>query len=272
MVATFILDCVWLRTKPCKYFQLNARDFNADEGIFSKLEIDQLIPPKWRLSQVYDDREHLPQRFPVFLKPEWGQNANGIFRADDAVALAEAREETSDSKAKYLIQEAASEAVEFEIFSILDDRDSDRYAHLTVTEVINDKESYPVNSIFNANTRYQEISDQLTDSQKARLWALMGEIRRFGISRVGLRADSVKEMLAGRFHVIEINLYVPMPINMLDQRYGFWALWKMVRQYMMSLARITKARDRNQPEKPVFTKLMLYNRDSPLLNRIRKLI
>jgi hypothetical protein len=97
----------------------------------------------------------------------------------------------------------------------------------------------------------------------------MGEISRFNISRVGLRADSVEAMLAGRFHVIEINLFIPMPINMLDARYHFADLWKQSRSYMMALARVTKTRNKALKEKPVFTKHMLYNRTSPFLNYIR---
>jgi hypothetical protein len=60
-----------------------------------------------------------------------------------------------------------------------------------------------------------------------------------------------------------------MPINMLDPRYGFFALWHFVRRYMMSLARLTKARDKTLKEKPVLTKMTLYNRSSPALNYIR---
>ena len=40
----------------------------------------------------------------------------------------------------------------------------------------------------------------------------------------------------------------------------------MVWNYMVALARITRARDKSLPEKPVFTKIMLYNPQSPLLN------
>lgn len=75
--------------------------------------------------------------------------------------------------------------------------------------------------------------------------------------------------MAGRFHVIEVNLFLPMPINMLDRRYGLKQIFDMIRRYMMSLARITKARDKSLPEKPVFTKIMLYNRESRLLNFLR---
>lgn len=272
MVATYMLDCVWIRTKPCKYFQLNSPVFNAREGIFSKIEIDRLIPQKWRLSQYYDDGESLPEGFPVFVKPEWGQNANGIYRADNENELSSVRQAISSSRIKYLIQLMAPETLEFEVFYILHDRNPDQFAHLTITQVINAVETNPINSIYNSNTRFREITDQFSEQQKQDLWSLMGEIGRFAISRVGLRADSVDDMLAGRFHIIEINLFIPMPINMLDASHGPLALWKMVRAYMMSLARITKARNKSLKQKPVFTKIMLYNRSNPFLNYIRERI
>jgi hypothetical protein len=272
MVATYMLDCVWIRTRPCKYFQLNSPFFNAREGIFSKIDIDRLIPQKWRLPQYYDDGGSMPERFPVFVKPEWGQNASGIYRADNKNDLSRVRQVITSSRIKYLIQLMAPEKLEFEVFYIRHDQDPEQFAHLTITQVINELETNPINSIYNSNTSYREITDQFSEQQKLELWRLLSEIGRFGIARVGLRANSIDDILASRFHIIEINLFAPMPINMLDARYGPFALWKMLRVYMMSLARITKARNRALKPKPVFTKIMLYNRSSPFLNYLRERI
>ena len=269
MVPHYMLDCVLIGTKPCKYFQLNSPHFNHREGIFSKIEIDRLIPEKWRLAQYYDDGERVPSNFPVFFKPEWGQNSSGIMRADDEADIARIRNQIKDSRIRYLVQQAATESIEFEIFSILCHKDKNRYSQLTVTQATNQNEFYPVNSVYNPDTQYREITGDLTSDQLERVWELLGEIERFPISRVGLRADSVEDLLAGKFHIIEINLFIPMPINMLDPRYGFFKLWKLGREYMMSLARITKDRDKTLKEKPVFTKQMLYNRSSRFLNFIR---
>jgi hypothetical protein len=38
---------------------------------------------KWRLKQDYFDKNNLPETFPVFLKPEWGQNSNGIIKINN---------------------------------------------------------------------------------------------------------------------------------------------------------------------------------------------
>ncbi|WP_423908790.1 hypothetical protein [Candidatus Spongiihabitans sp.] len=274
-VITYILNCIRIRTKPCKYFQLNSPCFNAKEGIFSKKEMDRLIPEKWRLQHVYDDEEdddsaYKPENYPIFVKPEWGQNASGVFRADDAASLAKIRKITRQARTRYLIQQGASEKREFEIFSILHHADKNRYAELTITETTNSSEINPVNSIYNPATAYREITDKFSEPQKQALWELLGQIGRFGISRASLRADSIAQMLAGKFHVIEVNLFAPMSINLLDPKYSNSELWQMIRRYMLALARITKYRDQSLTEKPVFTKIMLYNRQNPLLNFIRE--
>ena len=260
-----MLISVLIGTKPCKYFQLNSRWFDGEKGIFSKMDIDALIPGRWRLDQRYDDGVFIPDNWPVFVKPEWGQNASGVRRADNAAELAGIRRDIAHERIQYLVQQAAPEAREFEVFWIRSPA-SRRFAVMTVSEALNSSESYPVNSVHNPATRFEEITDRLSGEQLEKLESLMLEFADFGIARASLRANSVADMLTGRFHVIEINLFIPMPINMLDARYRWWELLGMVWQYMLALARTTRARDKSLPEKAVFTKIMLYNRESPLLN------
>ena len=50
--------------------------------------------------------------------------------------------------------------------------DRKSYAVLTVTEAVNEKERDPVNSVYNTDTRYVEISDQLDDAQRDTLLAV----------------------------------------------------------------------------------------------------
>lgn len=265
MVALFMLISVLIGTKPCKYFQLNARWFDGENGIFSKMDIDRLIPSRWRLDQRFDDGSFIPEAWPVFVKPEWGQNAAGVRRANNASELGAIRQEIADEEIRYLVQQAARESREYEVFWIRAP-ESGKFAVMTVSEALNSGEPYPVNSVHNPATRYQDITDQFSGEELFALEALMREFEDFGIARASLRADSKEDMLAGRFHVIEINLFIPMPINMLDSRYRWWETLAMVWNYMVALARVTRARDKSLPEKPVFTKIMLYNRQSPLLN------
>lgn len=269
MVIVYILDCIRIGTKPCKYFQLNSAAFDREQGIFSKLAIDQRIPPEWRLHQQYEDGKTVPETWPVFVKPEWGQNAAGVKRADDPAQLEQIRREIADQKVRYLLQYSAPESREFEVFSLRSYIDRKSYAVLTVTEAVNEKERDPVNSVYNTDTRYVEISDQLDDAQRDTLWRYTNRVGRFNISRASLRANSIEDLLAGRFHVIEVNLFLPMPINLLDQRYSRWDIFRKVTEYMLYLARLTKVRDKTLVEKPVFTKIMMYNRKSWLINFLR---
>ena len=269
MVIAYISCCIRVATRPCKYFQLNAPFFDAGEGIFSKIATDRLIPPAWRLAQCYDDGLRDPQRYPVFVKPEWSQNARGVYRADNAAELRRIRGKIRGARARYLLQEGAVEAGEYEIFFISHHRDPRRRALLTVTEACNVAESNPVNSVYNPNTRYREITDSFSARQLDQLWAMMRRIGSFKIARVSMRADSTDDLVGGRFHIIEINLFLPMPINLLDRRHSRAAIFRFIMTAMMRLALATKHRDKTQPARPVFIKSMLYNRRNGLLNFLR---
>ncbi|NKB77904.1 MAG: hypothetical protein GKR96_12945 [Gammaproteobacteria bacterium] len=272
MVITYILWCIRLGTKPCKYFQLNVPYFDRKVGIYSKIAIDQRIPARWRLEQFYDDGVREPNRYPVFVKPEWGQNAKGILKANNARELDDARKKIADERVRYLLQEGAIEQREFEIFALRDYANQQTYSVFTITEAVNTSESSPINSVHNRNTQYIEITDQFSEQDKQQLWKYVGEIGSFNISRTSVRSNSLAELLDGRFHVIEINLFLPMPINMLDHKYDWSDLRRMIRHYMFCLAKITWARDKTQEAKPVFTKIMLYDRRSKILNYLRSKI
>ena len=270
MVAAYILDCILVGTKPCKYFQLNSLYFNNEKGVFSKIDLDELIPIEWRLAQQYDDAAYIPEHFPVFLKPEWGQNASGIYRADDLISLQEIREQVRHSRVPYIIQQGALETREFEIFSLQHHENKEDYSVFSVTEVLNESGQNPINGIHNPETVYHDITEQFSASQKHILWKTVCRIGRFGISRLSLRANSTEDLLAGRFHVIELNLFTPMPIHMLDPGYTFRDWLGMSLGYMLKLARLTRCRDKTLEEYPIYTKMMFYNRESRLADLIRK--
>ncbi len=272
LITTYILNCIRFGTKPCKYFQLNSPWFDRDKGLFSKLAIDHSIPPEWRLQQFYEDTDELPDSWPVFVKPEWGQNSAGIQRADNLDQLKQIRGQIADSKIRYLIQQGAPEKREFEVFTLRRHDDQSCYAVLSVTEALNDIEPNPVNGIYNPDTRYQDITDRFDPEQCDQLWQMVNRMGKFNISRVSFRADSEQHLVAGKCHVIEINLFLPMPIHMLDNRYDWRANFAMVRRYMVGLALITRARDKSLIEKPIFTKIMLYNRTGKLANFLRAML
>lgn len=265
LVVSYIWACIRLRAKPWMYFQLNAQHFNESKGIYSKLDMDRLIPKCWRLPQFMDMGQQEPESFPVFVKPEWGQNSHGILRADNAQELAVIRQSRGQGRFPYLIQQAAKEAREFEIFILPDDKDAARFALLSITEVVNSSdERLPINGIHNSNTRYLDISDQFDDAQKHQVWQHLSQIGPFRISRVGLRADSVEQLLAGQFHIIEINLFVPMPLYLLSEGVTGLAKFRFVRRAMWQLALLTKSIPAQQPTKSVFFKKLRVSRQVKL--------
>ncbi len=260
LIITYILSCLRILTAPWKYFQLNARYFSDEQGIFSKLSLDQLIPDRWRLAQHIDSEALEPTSFPVFMKPEWGQNAHGIRRADNLDELKQMRAELSTSSKRYLMQQAAPGAREFEIFSIDANRDDAVHDVLTITEAINNSENYPINSKYNRHTRYADVTAHFSAEDCAQLASYLSEIGEFGISRMSVRADSYESLVAGDFHVIEINLFLPMPINLLDSTYSWREKFRFIRRSMMALAKATKMIKPVERPQPIFTRMMTYGK------------
>ncbi len=264
MVVTYIACCARICTGPWKYWQINAHYFSAEQGIFSKLSVDSLIPERWRLRQSIDSDTLTPNAFPVFLKPEWGQNAHGIHRADDHSQLVSLRARLAGEPQRYLLQEAATGQREFEIFSIDANRGDGQHDVFTVTEAINQRERFPINSKYNRHTRYADITADFTQEEQDRVSAYLSQIGEFGISRMSVRADSTEDLVAGNFHVIEINLFLPMPINLLDSNYSWLQRWQFIRSSMMCLAHATKLIKPVDKPQPIFAKMMLYGRDTSL--------
>lgn len=262
IILTYIACCLKVGAAPWKFFQLNARYFSKDQGIFSKLSIDALIPERWRLFQIPDDGMVAPERYPVFLKPEWGQNAHGIHRADNFHELQSIRQslQQKDGEQKYILQEGAPGAREFEIFSIDISKHDGLHDVVTVTEAVNDTETFPINSKYNSNTRYVDISNRFSKSEIGRLAQYLDDVGHFAISRMSVRADSLDELIAGQFHVIEVNLFLPMPINLLDNNFSWSTRLKFIGRAMMSLALATKAIKPVDKPPAIFTQMMLYGK------------
>jgi len=273
IILTYIACCVRVGAAPWKFFQLNAQYFSNDQGIFSKLKIDTLIPEQWKLYQVADEPGIVPSRYPVFLKPEWGQNAHGIHRADSFDALVDLRKTLSDKDTaqKYILQEGAPGTREFEIFSIDTDKQDGQHDIVSVTEAVNKTESYPINSKYNNNTQYVDITRDFTSSQLDSLAAFINDIGDFAISRVSVRANNIDELLAGHFHVIEVNLFLPMPINLLDKSYSMPQRIKFIGKSMMQLALATKAIKPQERPPAIFTRMMLYGRQKRVQHATHKL-
>jgi hypothetical protein len=260
MILTYIASCFRIGTVPWRYWQINSRYFSAEQGVFSKLSTDLLIPPQWRLTQSVDSDSLTPSSYPVFLKPEWGQNAHGIHRAEDHKQLQTLRTRLKKEPQRYLLQEAAPGQREFELFSIDSNRSDDKHDIFTVTEAKNESEEFPINSKYNRHTRYVDITSEFSAEQQQAMAGFLSEIGEFGISRMSVRADSNEDLLAGNFHVIEINLFLPMPINLLDESYSWSQKLRFIRKSMMSLAQATKLIKHSEYKQPIFARMMLYGK------------
>ena len=261
LIASYIFNCCRLRVAPWKFFQLNARYFNEQRDLFSKLDMDQRIPKRWRLEQFMDLGQRNPSHYPVFVKPEWGQNSQGISRADNLQQLQKIRKQRKNKDLHYIIQTAAPGTREFEVFIIPKKDQLEQISVISITETCNgDDDALPINGIYNPNTYYEDQLPQLNHEQQQKLWGHLQKIAEFRIARYGLRADSLEDLVRGDFHVIEINVYVPMPLILLVKEVKVKDKIKFVLNAMQHLAAITKTIPDSQPSKSVFFKKLQHAR------------
>lgn len=268
LVFTYIFNCIRLRVGPWQYFQLNAPYFNETRNIFSKLEMDNRIPSQWLLEQFMDYGTRDPSQYPVFVKPEWGQNSSGVSRVDNLQQLNALRQLRTESDPFYLIQQAAPGLKEFELFMIPDQDDLQQYAILSVTETCNRSEdALPVNGIYNKDSYYQDRSPQLNQVQLDKIWGHLKQMGNYRIARYGVRANSLEDLIAGKFHVVEVNLYVPMPLVLLVKEYSFWKKWQFIQKAMKQLVLVTQSIPETQQIKPVFFKKLPFVRRVKSFNK-----
>lgn len=257
LVLSYILWCCRFLIAPWKYFQLNANYFNQYRQLFSKLDMDLLIPEKWRLMQFVDQgpdqNNKQPKDYPIFVKPEWGQNSQGVCRIDSLLQLQQHRQNRPQNGPRYLIQEAAKGKREFEIFYIPGAITNQSAAIISVTETCNSSDDLmPVNGIFNRDTYYQSCMSQLSVQQLQKIESLFSKIGDFRIARFCARADSLEALLDQQFSIVEINVYVPMPLILLTKSMTFKSKLNFVFASMKQLALVTKDIPVSQVVKSIF--------------------
>jgi len=260
IIASYILCCLRLRARPWNYFQINSKYFCRQRGIFSKMALDQMIPLKWRLHQQRLDDACMPETFPVFLKPEWGQNSVGIERADNEHQFRTLSRRVKSGPVQYLVQHAAPEAREFEIFTTFTDEGSQQPDYLSVTETVNTTHRYPINGINNEDSRYRDITNTLTPLELTKISGYVREIGHFGQSRLSVRADTIEQLINGDFHIIEINLFTPMPIHLMDDKHSIINKIRSALSVSVSLARVTRAMGHIPNAPAVFIRMTVYGR------------
>lgn len=232
---------------------MNADYFNNEKGIYSKLEINQLIPFRWHLRQLVHNGIYVPEKYPVFFKPEWGQNSYGIYRADSLEDFKDIQEKIKQKDLTYLLQEAAHENREFEVYYIRRADKPDAYSTLTVTEVKNSFENeYPINGVNNIHTTYTDLTQSFLGIGAQIIWNHVKTIGNFRMARVCIKANSEADLLKGQFHIVEINLFTPMPLNLLDPRVSWDSKQQFIKEGMFFLAENAKAISVSQERKNVF--------------------
>jgi len=255
LVFWFLWACMRHRALPWNYFQLNSMFFNKEKGIFSKLDMDTIIPHRWRLEQYYYDPDHPPKAYPVFIKPEWGQNSNGIIRANNENEYRGFQGVSKTQNMPFIVQNAASGEKEFEIYYLRSPDNHDNYDFLSVTEVTNTcLKSHPINSIHNPCTGYVDITKTLSAKELQTIWSLLKNIGEFRVARIGLKANNIKEIFNKKFYIIEINLFLPMPLVLLAENVDSCEKKKIIKLTMLLAAKLVKNIPKNETGENIFLK------------------
>ncbi|CAC9592989.1 hypothetical protein [uncultured Gammaproteobacteria bacterium] len=253
LIFYYIAWSIRLRIPPWYYFQINAEWYNKEKGFYSKIDIDKYIPTRWRLQQAFFDKNKPPKIYPVFLKPEWGQNSNGIIRIDSKEAFLAF--DDGQNNPPYIVQQAASELKEYEIFYIRDADNVQCLIELTITRSINHSdERYPINSINNTDVTYEDCTKIFTADELKKIRIHLQELPNFRIARVGLHANSKSDLVNGDFHIIEVNLFAPFPINLLDKRLTKQQKHQFIKTNMYHLVRVSNTTPKSIFNRFVFVK------------------
>lgn len=93
--------------------------------------------------------------FPLFGKPEWGQNANGISYIENEKELLAFIKQSKKSTISYLIQTACDYKNEYEVCFARDPDNPKSFKIHSIVQSLND-DGNKISSI-NAQTRYKEI-------------------------------------------------------------------------------------------------------------------
>jgi hypothetical protein len=253
--------CTRYRVNPWDFYQLNSQYYNDEKELYSKLDMDQYVPRQWRLTQWQDLPSVTPKNFPVFMKPEWGQNSRGIYKADTEKEFLSIKSKIN-TDTSYLVQEAATGLHEFDIFFIPTAESKGRGV-LTITQVKNRKNStLPINGVLNPNTYYVDHTSTLSSKQREQLRSIAHHFP-FNICKIAAMSDSMESLLNGDFKVIEVNIFVPFPLSLESENVSFLRKINFIFFTVKQIIPVIKNLPKNQVKKSIFLKQM---------NRLRKLM
>lgn len=257
LVLHYLYACLRHRVVPWNFFQLNSKYFNEAKGIYSKLEMDIHIPHQWKLKQYYFDQDVVPEAFPVFLKPEWGQNALGIACVRNEAEYQRFASHAGKATMPYIVQQAASGRNEFEIFYLRSPQCSDDCAVLSITQVTNIGEvDNPINSIHNPRTIYVDITPTFSEQELQNIWNYSRTVGNFRMARICIKVDSKEDLLRGIFQIVEINLFLPMPLVLLAKNVSDEKKLRLLKKIMIVAARLVKTIPAKETGKSIFFRKM----------------
>ena len=259
----FIIFSIKYRINPFAFFQLNAEYFNSDKKIYSKHEIEKNIPKKYRLysklvkkhTKAKDIEEEMS--YPIFLKPEWGQNSRGVFRADNRQELKNILKKITREKIPYLYQEASQYKDEFDILYIKDPIHPEKYTLLSITKICNNSdEAYPINVIKSGVVR--DITNKFTAEQLSAIYKKLRSFGDFRLVRVSLKADSIADINSGKFQVFEMNIFLPLLPAVKDKTLSIWEREKKLIEYTKELS-LAIQQNPNTEKKNIFLNMLRRN-------------
>jgi len=258
IVLYFILYALSKGIKPWRFFQVNAKYFNEEKKIFSKYEIEENIPSKWKLKNYILDNKNNPKiwekyilynyKFPLFLKPEWGQNSYGIYRVDKEKELNKYLKKIKNQNTTYICQELASYKWEYEILYIKKKHADTENLIFSATQTIDS--SWEKNSIqwIHNNSKYIEITNNFTQEEIKIINDKIKKISKFNFARIWLKADNIKWIIDWNFKIFEINIFLPLPLNLLDNNISEKKKNIFLKKFVKALAIITREVSNKKPK------------------------
>lgn len=259
----FLFFSMRYRINPVSFFQLNNEYFNDEKKIYSKHEVEKNIPKKYRLhsclikksTNVEDVEKQVS--YPVFLKPEWGQNSHWVFRADNANELQNILKKVKGEKIPYLYQEPSRYKDEFDILYIKDFLNPKKYRLISITKLLNNSdEAYPINVIKTWVIR--DVTSDFSKSELKDLYKILRTMWDFRLVRVSLKANSTDAIKRWEFQVFEMNIFLPLLPAVNDKTLWFFEREKKLINYTKQLS-IAIEWNKNPDKKNIFLNMLHRN-------------
>jgi len=255
MICYFLQACSRYKIMPHRYFLLNIAHLDRDSKTYSKYKLNLKIPKSWQLKTfLFEARDSENMAFknikasfkyPLFLKPEYGYRSIGVYYVVSDQELKNVLQKIKKYTGNYLCQTAANKKHEYDLMYVHthDQTDEEFFACsrcCTPEGVING---------VTFGTTYKNEIPKLSNQQQQQIKNHLKKIGDFGMSRISVAADSLEDVVAGKFFVIEINLLTPFPLHILDKNEHRSLKKQELKRFSVAIAksvRHQKTRPKNQ--------------------------